>query len=277
MAQKRKENKIKFELEKLKLIIFEGKDGGIYKITGGKLGSGGGGKVYRCEDSKGTKIALKLFARIKKPYNVNLARFKNEIDFSINSDHPNVLKAIDQGENSYETYKNLPFYIMPRAKCNLRKFSEIIDLKNNPDEFKRILFEIIEGLIYIHDKGRTHEDDEEANYHRDIKPENILIMKENNRAVVADFGIAHLREELQVDGVETDPRKIPKNLKYYAPEENPDNRFDIFSLGYVIYDICTHEKCDVLMVKFCLQKSPISHRQNIILIDLGHTHNIYKW
>ena len=241
MAQKRKENKIKFELEKLKLIIFEGKDGGIYKITGGKLGSGGGGKVYRCEDSKGTKIALKLFARIKKPYNVNLARFKNEIDFSINSDHPNVLKAIDQGENSYETYKNLPFYIMPRAKCNLRKFSEITDLKNNPDEFKRILFEIIEGLIYIHDKGRTHEDDEEANYHRDIKPENILIMEENNRTVVADFGIAHLREEFQVDGVETDPKKIPKNLKYYAPEENPDNRFDIFSLGYVIYEILTGE------------------------------------
>ena len=241
MAQRRKESDIKFELEKLKPIEFEGKHGEIYKVTGDKLGSGGGGKVFRCEDSKGKKLALKIFARLKEPYDENLARFKNEIDFSINSNHPNVLKAIDQGDISYETYEHLPFYVMPKAKCDLRKFSEEIDLKNNFDEFRRILFEIIEGLIYIHDKGKKHEDNGEVNYHRDIKPENILIMGENNCAVVADFGIAHLREEFQVEGVETDPKKIPKNRKYYAPEKNSDKRFDIFSLGYVIYELLTGE------------------------------------
>ena len=241
MVQRRNDSGIKFDLEKLKLIEFEGKHGEIYKVIGDKLGRGGGGKVYRCDNSKGKKLALKIFARIKKPYDVNLARFKNEIDFSINSNHPNVLKAIDQGDISYEDFEHLPFYVMPEAKCDLRKFSEEIDLRNNYDEFRRILFEIIEGLIYIHDKGKKHEDDEEVNYHRDIKPENILIIGKKNSAVVADFGIAHLREEFQIEGVETDPKKIPKNRKYYAPEKFPDKRFDIFSLGYVIYEILTGE------------------------------------
>lgn len=215
-----------------------------YRITGSKLGKGGGGKVYLCEDSNGNVLALKIFARIKEPYDENLARFKNEIDFSINSNHPNVLKAIDQGETSYESYDRLPFYIMSKAKCNLRKFSKDMDLRNNPNEFKRILFEVIEGLIYIHDKGKIHRD-EEDNYHRDIKPENILIMEDNNRAVVADFGIAHLREEFQVEEVETDPKRRPKNWNYYSPEiisgKPVDKRCDIFSLGYVIHELLTGE------------------------------------
>lgn len=241
MPRSKKKNEIKFKLKKLKLINFEGKDGENYKVTGGKLGQGGGGNVYRCENSKGKKLALKIFTRIKEPFDEHLARFINEIEFSINSEHPNVLKAIDQGEISYESFEHLPFYVMPEAKCDLRKYSKDIDLKDNYDEFRRILFEVIEGLIYIHEKGKNHEDDEEINYHRDIKPENILIMRKNNRAVVSDFGIAHLREELQIEDVETDPENIPKNRKYYAPEENPDYRFDIFSLGYVIYEILTGE------------------------------------
>lgn len=48
-------------------------------------------------------------------------------------------------------------------------------------EIKRVIYEVILGLEYIHKKNICH---------RDLKPENILYDKENKRSILIDFGVS---------------------------------------------------------------------------------------
>lgn len=57
---------------------------------------------------------------------------------------------------------------------------------DSEDEFKRIIFQILITLRYIHQKKICH---------RDVKPENILYNKVNQSIKLIDFGISKKIEE----------------------------------------------------------------------------------
>jgi len=215
------------KIEKISNKELKGKND-KYKIKD-YINAGGGGTVFLCNDSNSKEFAGKIFSRLwdKKR---GIKRFKNEIKIHHTFDHPNLIKAIDSGEVKYNG-DTLPFYVMPKAKCNLKEYFVSNNIKNRPDEIERIFIEILDGLICLHQNDC---------YHRDLKPQNILVLGDNDKIVIADFGIAHVTEKYKEISIITDPEERLKNNKYWAPEQgtsDEDYRIDIYALGLIFHEL----------------------------------------
>lgn len=194
-----------------------------------KLGQGGAGEVFRVKNSEsGKPLALK---KIKdgNPGSTRSKRFKEEIEFSVNSSHENIIKFIAHEEMriSRHTYYACA---MELADCDLSML-----LKGEIEDLEAIDYAIgvAKGLKYIHDKGIIH---------RDLKPQNILIF--GKTAVISDFGIAHFYNS---DYTAIDDDLANKN--YNSPEQrlmnnatNIQSSTDIYSFGLILNEIFTGEK-----------------------------------
>ncbi len=111
-------------------------------------------------------------------------------------------------------------------------------LKRRPftlEETTHLLDQVASALTMAHREGIVH---------RDLKPANILLDEDNN-AYLADFGIAmdvYLRAELAAHGA-----ALPlESAEYLSPEEirgeDITPRADLYSLGYVLYEMLTGVK-----------------------------------
>lgn len=101
------------------------------------------------------------------------------------------------------------------------------------DEILAIGTQIASGLAAAHRKGLIH---------RDVKPSNVLIESEPKRVKLSDFGVAG-----EVDGPGTTQTGILVGTpNYMSPEqangETMDARSDLFSLGSVLYEMCTGKR-----------------------------------
>src|SRR6185503_5554501 len=143
------------------------------------IGQGGAGYVYKCQDANGNVFAIKLL----NPQNVTTdrqKRFKNEVLFCQQTDHPNVLKILDDGPY-LKGDKLVPFYVMPLYDSSLR---ELLKKGIKTDQILPLLSQILDGVEAAHFRKVVH---------RDLKPENFLYSSSENRVVVADFGIARFQ------------------------------------------------------------------------------------
>jgi hypothetical protein len=98
------------------------------------------------------------------------------------------------------------------------------------NETLRIGMQVAAGLAAAHAHGVVH---------RDIKPANILLENGVARVKITDFGLARVNE----DGSASQNGVIAGTPQYMAPEqargECVDQRADLFSLGSVLYVMCT--------------------------------------
>ena len=89
-----------------------------------------------------------------------------------------------------------------------------------------VLSQLANGLEYLHNKQLIH---------RDIKPSNILI-KEDGTIKIGDFGTARKM-------IEDDKGMTFTGTQYYMASEvlysQYDQSIDIYSLGCVMYELCT--------------------------------------
>jgi tetratricopeptide (TPR) repeat protein len=105
--------------------------------------------------------------------------------------------------------------------------------RQGPMELKEVLrigMQIASGLAAAHAQGLVH---------RDIKPSNILLENSVERVKITDFGLARAID----DATLTEQGVVTGTPGYMSPEQahgDPiDQRADLFSLGCVLYTLCT--------------------------------------
>ncbi|MGB7326267.1 MAG: serine/threonine-protein kinase, partial [Rubripirellula sp.] len=199
---------------------------GHYRIIS-ELGRGGMGFVFRAEDIKLKRsVALKVMNQKIAAVPNSRKRFLTEARSMAAIHHDNVVTIFEVGES-----KGTPFMAMEMlAGQTLESYN-----KSNPrTEFETIIefaSQIARGLAAAHAKGIVH---------RDIKPANIWIQEGAGRVKILDFGLALAStpvDQLAGRGA------VIGTPGYLAPEQarsDPmDDRSDLYSLGVVLYEMCT--------------------------------------
>ena len=198
---------------------------GGYEISG-VVGAGGMGVVLKAHDRSLDRIvAIKVMAPHLAASGSARQRFSREAKAAAAVLHPNVI-AIHGVFNDGP----LPYLVMPyvRGASLQRRLDEQGPLPLA--DVLRIGNQIAAGLAAAHGQGLVH---------RDIKPANILLDDGVERVAITDFGLARAVDDASM----TKTGAIAGTPQYMSPEqargESVDHRSDLFSLGSLLYTLCT--------------------------------------
>jgi hypothetical protein len=194
----------------------------------GVIGRGGMGVVLRAFDPcLHRSVALKVLDPQLAHNDVARKRFCREARAAAAVTHEYVI-AIHQVEQ--EETSGLPFLVMQLVTGI--SLQDRLD-REGPLKLKEILrigMQTAGGLAAAHSQGLIH---------RDIKPANILLEEGEWRVKLTDFGLARAAEDVKL----TQTGFVAGTPLYMAPEqargEVVDHRADLFSLGSVLYAMCT--------------------------------------
>lgn len=198
---------------------------GSYEVTG-VVGVGGMGVVLKAIDpSLDRVVAVKAMAPQLAGNEKARKRFSREAKAAAAVIHPNVIPIHSvSGEGS------LPYLVMAYIRGGSLQTRLEQQGSLSTIEVLRIGSQISAGLVAAHEQGLVH---------RDIKPENILMEEGIERITITDFGLARAVD----DNTVTQLGAIAGTPRYMSPEqaqgEKLDQKSDLFSLGSVLYALCT--------------------------------------
>ena len=195
-----------------------------------KLGQGSFGTAYKVLNKNDNKFYV-----LKQIF---LQNNKNE-EFKLLQKEANILSKL----NCEYIVKYFDSFSENNCFCIIMEFCEGLDLRKFIEEYKaknktieknliyNFIKDLLEGIKYIHDNNIIH---------RDLKPDNIFINK-NNKLKIGDFGIS-----IKLNDTRYTTSKVGTYI-YMAPEiikgEKYNNKVDIWSLGCIIYELCTLNYC----------------------------------
>lgn len=194
------------------------------------LGYGGMGVVFMAEDPQlGRFVAIKA---IKPGVSAALGlaqRFLREARALAAVKHDNVVTVYQVGQDGDTTFLAME-YLQGQSLEDWMYSGHPVTL----GKIIQIGLETALGLAAAHEKGLIH---------RDIKPANLWLEAPRQRVKILDFGLAR---PLDHGASMTDPGMVVGTPSYMAPEQAGcnavDGRSDIFSLGCVLYHLCTGKK-----------------------------------
>jgi WD40 repeat protein/serine/threonine protein kinase len=189
------------------------------------IGQGGMGLVLKAHDTKLHRVvAIKVLAPELAANAPAKQRFLREARAAAAVTHPHVvtIHAVDEDR--------VPYLVMELVDgMTLRQKLDTVGMLE-VKEILRIGSQIAHGLAAAHRQGLIH---------RDVKPANILMENGVERVRITDFGLARAVSDLSV----TRTGEVAGTPQYMSPEqaqgEPVDHRSDLFSLGSVLYSMCT--------------------------------------
>ena len=198
---------------------------GSYEVAG-VIGIGGMGIVLKAFDPALNRfVAIKLLAPHLASSAAARRRFAREAQAAAAVVHENVLAI-----HGVDASNGLPYLVMPYIRgisleTGLRKDGPLPIA-----DILRIGMQTAAGLAAAHAQGLVH---------RDIKPSNILLTDSVGRVAITDFGLARTADDASL----TRTGVIAGTPQYMSPEqatgEGMGRRSDLFSLGSVLYTMCT--------------------------------------
>lgn len=198
---------------------------GAYEIAG-VVGSGGMGVVLKAFDRPLNRyVAIKLLAPHLAGSAAARQRFSREAQAAAAVVHENVIEI-----HNVSSANGLPYLVMPYVPGP--SLQKRLDAEGPLQmvEILRIGVQAAAGLSAAHAQGLVH---------RDVKPANIMLADNVERLKLTDFGLARAAD----DATLTKTGVIAGTPQYMSPEqargESVDYRSDLFSLGSVLYTLCT--------------------------------------
>ena len=198
---------------------------GSYEIRG-VLGRGGFGWVLKGHDPALDRIvAIKILDPAAASVGAARERFAREARAMASVSHEHVVPIY-----AVDAHAGLPYFVMEYVAGGSleRRLKE--EGRCDVVSIVRVGLQIALALTAAHRDGLVH---------RDIKPGNILLDRGTERVRVADFGLARVANEVS----STRSGLIAGTPQYMAPEqvrgETCDAQSDLFSLGAVMYELCT--------------------------------------
>ena len=152
-------------------------------------------------------------------------RFAREAQAAAAVVHDNVMEI-----HGVADVQGLPYLVMPYVRGPSLQHRLDEDGPLAVVEILRIGMQAANGLAAAHAQGLVH---------RDVKPANILLADGVERVKLTDFGLARAADDASL----TKTGIIAGTPQYMSPEqargEPVDQRSDLFSLGSVLYAMCT--------------------------------------
>jgi serine/threonine-protein kinase len=191
-----------------------------------EIGRGGMGVVLKAFDARLNRVvAIKVLSPSLSCSPSARRRFTREAKAAAAVCHENIVAV-----HAVNEMDGLPYLVMqyvPGESLQTR-----LD-RNGPlelTEIVRIGLQTALGLAAAHAQGLIH---------RDIKPANLLLEDSVARVKITDFGLARMTDDVQL----TQNGMVAGTPAYMSPEqargESVDHRADLFSLGSVLYAMCT--------------------------------------
>jgi hypothetical protein len=190
------------------------------------IGQGGMGVVLKAFDENLHRVvAVKVMAPLLATTATARQRFTREARAAaaVSHDHIVTIHAVEESHH-------LPYLVMQYvAGVSLQdRINQSGQLRVR--EVLRIGMQTASGLAAAHKQGLVH---------RDIKPANILLENGIERVKITDFGLARAVDDASL----TQSGQVAGTPQYMSPEqgrgEAVDARSDLFSLGSVLYAMCT--------------------------------------
>ncbi|MEM7152067.1 MAG: serine/threonine-protein kinase [Myxococcota bacterium] len=204
-----------------------------------RIGAGGMGVVYRARDPELSRdVALKLLLRSNSHSDTARARLRQEAQALAEVSHPNVVQVYDVGEDDASLFISMELIkgidLRQWLEAGAKPWAEVVAM----------FLATGRGLQAAHERGLVH---------RDFKPANVLL-GEDGRPRVVDFGLAYVTENTGTQPVDTDPTSSgPRSgggltetgvalgtPAYMAPEQHlgvtADARSDQYSFCLSLYE-----------------------------------------
>ncbi|KAA8916081.1 hypothetical protein TRICI_001732 [Trichomonascus ciferrii] len=182
------------------------------------LNKGSYGVVSLVRDTKddGRLVALKCINSAEEA--------KQEVvSHEVLGDHKNIAQLVDHFEGQDKYYLVMEY-------CGGGDLYEAIRGGRSPlqqGNIKKFMNQLIDALIYSHEKGV---------YHRDIKPENILIGNDGS-VKLADWGLSTFNQISSEFGVGSERYMAPELFDEDNVEEYDAEKADIWSVGICLLNI----------------------------------------
>ncbi len=195
------------------------------------VGCGGMGIVFKARDTKLHRVvAVKVLAPELAANATARQRFSREAQAAAAVSHDHVVTIYAVEENESADCAVPPYLVM--EFIDGQSLQQKID-REGPLELKEILRigrQMAAGLAAAHQQGLIH---------RDVKPANILLQNGIERVQITDFGLARAIDDVAI----TQTGQVAGTPAFMSPEQaqgHPvDPRSDLFSLGSVLYAMCT--------------------------------------
>jgi serine/threonine protein kinase len=190
------------------------------------IGQGGFGVVLKAyEPALHRLVAIKVLSPTLAGSATARRRFTREAKAAaaVCHDHIVAVHAVHEAEG-------LPYFVMQYVAGE--SLQACLDRTGPLEvaEVVRIGMQTASGLAAAHAQGLIH---------RDIKPANLLLENGVARVKITDFGLARMADDVGL----TQNGVVAGTPEYMAPEqargETVDHRADLFSLGSVLYALCT--------------------------------------
>ena len=197
-----------------------------------QIGEGGMGSVWRATQKMiEREVAVKMIhPALATP--ALCGKFAGEMEILGKLEHPGIVRIFDAGIHEREDGVAIPFFAMELIEgVALHRWAPAH--RHDRGRLLGVMAEICAALQHAHDRKIVH---------RDLKPPNILV-RENGRPVVLDFGIARLAG----GGTDADAGAFAGTPHYAAPEQHlgRDRDFrsgesvDVYAAGAILFEVLT--------------------------------------